>query len=99
MPRVEESELEGWRNLDAITVLLGLADFAKKDVTFEPIKDQATTRWHARVAGREFELLLTGKKFFDTRAEIGGGGAIDLAIHLLACDFRTAVTVLRKAKV
>ncbi|MBZ3343388.1 hypothetical protein IPR00_22095, partial [Xanthomonas perforans] len=37
------------------------------------------------------ELLATGPKWYDTRAEKGGGGAIDLAMHLLRLDFVSAV--------
>lgn len=96
MPRVDEGELGRWRRADAATVLQALADYAKKDVTFVPIKDRVTTRWHATAQGREFELLLTGAKFFDTRAEIGGGGAVDLAMHLLRADFKTATNMLRR---
>jgi hypothetical protein len=94
VPRVDSGELGRWRCLDAAVALLALADHAKRDQTFEPIKDR-TTRWHARVAGCEFELLLTGPKFFDTRAASGGGGAIDLAMHLFRADFKTATGVLR----
>lgn len=97
MPRVDSSEIVRWRSLDAAVALLALARHAKRDPTFEPIKDQATTRWHANVAGLDFELLLTGPKFFDTRAETGGGGAIDLAMHLLRADFKTAAGALRNA--
>lgn len=96
MPRVDSGEIGRWRSLDAAVALTALADHAKRDLTFEPVKDRTTTRWHANVAGREFELLLTGPKFFDTHAESGGGGAIDLAMHLLQGDFKTATGALRK---
>lgn len=97
MPRVSESELERWRRMDAAGVLVALAAHAKRDPTFEPIKDRTTTRWHASVQGRDFELLLTEATFFDTRSNSGGGGAIDLAIHLLRADFRSATSALRLA--
>lgn len=96
MGRVEESDLGRWRTMAASRVLAALADHAKKDVSFIPVKDPGTERWHATVRGREFELLLTGTKFFDTRAEKGGGGAIDLASHLFSTDFRGAVAYLRQ---
>jgi hypothetical protein len=99
VPRVDSDEVERWRKLNAAVVLAALAVHAKRDPAFEPIKDHATTRWHANVGGRDFELLLTGAKFFDTRAERGGGGAIDLAMHLLNVDFRRAADLLRKARV
>jgi hypothetical protein len=73
-----------------------LATYAKRDANFAPIKDAATSRWHINAQGREFELLLTGAKFFDTRARRGGGGAVDLAMHLFGVDFRDAVLLLRQ---
>ncbi len=96
MPSVDSGELGRWRSLDAAVALAALADHVKRDPTFEPIKDRRTTRWHANVAGRDFELLLTGTKFFDTRAEVGGGDAIDLAMHLLRADFKAATGALRQ---
>lgn len=96
MGRVEESDLRRWRTMAATRVLTALADHAKKDVTFVPVKDAGTERWHATVRGREFELLLTGTKFFDSRAEKGGGGAVDLASHLFGTEFRGAVACLRQ---
>lgn len=96
MPRIDSGELWRWRNMDAAVALVALAAHAKRDSTFEPVKDRATMRWHANVLGRDFELLLTGPKFFDTRTETGGGGAIDLAMHLLRADFKAATGVLRK---
>jgi hypothetical protein len=39
----------------------------------------------------EFEILTTGPKWYDTRARRGGGGAIDLAIHVLGLSFVDAV--------
>lgn len=84
--------------MDVTTVLVAIADYAKRDITFFPIKDKATTRWHATVRGREFELLLTGPKFWDTRLQKGGGGAVDLAEHLFRIDFKEAVGELRKKR-
>jgi len=43
------------------------------------------------LGGGVVELLATGPKWFDTRAKVGGGGAIDLAMHLLRLDFVLAV--------
>ncbi len=98
MPRVDAEELRRWRDLDAALSLSSLALHAKADPTFVPIKVERTTRWHVNVAGRDFELLLTGPKFFDTRAEKGGGGAVDMAMHLFRLDFKAATELLRKAK-
>ncbi|WP_177142715.1 hypothetical protein [Variovorax sp. YR216] len=40
------------------------------------------------------ELVLSGLQWFDTRAGKGGGGLIDLVMHLRACDFVSAVRAL-----
>jgi len=98
MRRVPEEVLGRWRALDAANVLVALADHAKCDRTFVPSKSTGTTRWHASVGGAEFELVLTAQKFWDTRANVGGAGALDLVLHLVGGDFRQAVAKLEAAK-
>jgi hypothetical protein len=71
-----------------------LATYCKPDSSFQPVKQPTTRRWHARTSGGEFEILTTGPKWYDTRAKIGGGGAIDLAMHLLELSFVDAVRIL-----
>ena len=44
-------------------------------------------------------ITLTGQKFFNHDAKKGGGGAIDLTIHLLNCGFREAVAFLENLPV
>ncbi|MNK89747.1 hypothetical protein D3C87_1097660 [compost metagenome] len=92
---MDKSILARWHALPSGDVLMVLADFAKLDQSFVPVKNSGTTRWHASCNGRDFELLLTGTKFWDTRAKTGGGGAVDLAMHLAATDFKGAVRHLR----
>lgn len=92
---VDDASLLRWRNLDAGSTLPMLADYAKRDPDFKPVKDLHTTRWHASVGRQEFELLCTGPKFLDTRADKGGGGAVDLAMHLQGLTFKQAVALLR----
>ena len=91
------SELERWRALEAPTVFSALAEHAKRDCSFVPLKDRRTSRWHVCAQHRDYELLVKGCKFFDTRAAKGGGGAVDLAMHLLMVDFASAVVALRAA--
>ena len=43
------------------------------------------------------EILTTGPKWYDTRARKGGGGAIDLAMHVLGVSFVDAVKQLTAA--
>ena len=95
MKAVDNCTLARWRSLDAAQVLGALADYAKKDLTFTARADPHTTRWHAHVAGRDVEILCTGPKFWDMRAERGGGGAVDFVMHLFSLDFKGAVQLLR----
>jgi len=47
-------------------------------------------RWHAATG----VLSVTGTKFFNWNTGTGGGGAIDMAIHLFGCNFTSAVAWL-----
>jgi len=59
-----------------------LAIDLKADRDYRPIKDQASRRWHAHTERGDFEILTTGHRWYDTRARKGGGGAIDLVMHV-----------------
>lgn len=96
MARLQFNELQRLRQIPAALALAALATYAKRDSTFVPTKSLTTERWYATVGGYQFELLLNGSKFYDTRAKVGGGGAIDLAIHLHRLSFFDAVGLLRK---
>jgi hypothetical protein len=63
----------------------------KADPTYLPAKDPTSRRWHACTVQGEFEILTTGPKWYDTRSRKGGGGAIDLAMHVLGLSFVGAV--------
>ncbi|WP_321807784.1 hypothetical protein [Burkholderia sp. BCC1993] len=92
---VDKSLLSHWRELPAVDVLTALADHAKRDMSYVALKSPLSSRWHARYGSCEFELLLTGPKFWDTRAQKGGGGAVDLVMHLARVDFAGAVHILQ----
>ncbi|HMQ71321.1 MAG TPA: hypothetical protein P5163_08150 [Rubrivivax sp.] len=77
--------------MPASDALALLATHVKPDSTYQPLKDEHSRRWHASTARGEFEILTTGVKWYDTRAHAGGGGAIDLAMHLLGVSFVDAV--------
>lgn len=49
-------------------------------------------RWHTQ----EATLSVTGMKFMDWKRGAGGGGAIDLVMHLQRTDFKTAVQWLSR---
>jgi hypothetical protein len=84
------------RELPSDEVLARLAIELKPDKTFTPVKDAGSRRWHAHTIQGDFEILTTGPKWYDTRARKGGGGAIDLAMHLLGLSFVDAVKHLTR---
>lgn len=95
MPRLVDDRMLGqWRALDALYVLKKLGCYVKLDVSFHPLKVKRTERYQVNVNGQDWELVLTGPKFWDTRANKGGGGAVDLTMHLLNLDFKGASRLL-----
>lgn len=96
MARATKAELDRWRTMDASHVLSILGTYSKSDSSYVPVKQQESERWHVTVAGRDFEILTTGPKFYDTRLKRGGGGAIDLTMHVLGLDFKAATAKLRQ---
>lgn len=93
---VDNRTLEQWRSISALEVLDMLGCYSKADTSYEPISAKKTRRYHVHANGRDWELLITGPKFWDTRANKGGGGAVDLVIHLFSTDFRGAVRLIKR---
>lgn len=90
----DRATLTPLREMPSEDALALLADYFKSDPTYQPVKEPTTRRWHARTSRGEFEILTTGAKWYDTRAKIGGSGAIDLAMHVLRLPFVDAVRIL-----
>jgi len=97
MAPVDNFELRRLRGLPALDVLRLLAAHAKVDSDFRPTQATSTQRLHVSAAGADWELLVDGPRFYDTRARRGGGGAVDLVMHLWQVPFRKAVVMLRDA--
>lgn len=97
MKAVDNSVLLRLRRLDAAQVLAALATHSKRDPTYVPVQNQLSERWHTNFGEQEFELLITGPKFWDTRGRVGGGGAIDLVMHLTGDTFKDAIQRLKLA--
>jgi hypothetical protein len=93
--KIDDAALETLRQLEPRQALDALGLYWKTDPSFVPVKDASTVRLHVTVGASVVELLVTGVRWFDPRRGRGGGGAIDLAMHLLAVDFRAAVAKLR----
>ena len=81
--------------MGAAVALGALAEHVKQDPSFVPRASLQTARWYTSVDGNDVELLCTGPKFFDVRAGRGGGGAVDLVMHLFDVDFKAAVRLLQ----
>jgi hypothetical protein len=71
--------------------LAAIATMIRADTTFVPTKDARTRRWNVYTECGNYEILTTGCKWYDTRARIGGAGAIGLAMHVLGLSFVEAV--------
>lgn len=99
MASVDNSELQRLRDLSALEVLSRLATHVKLDRDFIPREAASTQRVHVNAAGADWELLVDGPRFYDTRTRKGGGGAIDLVMHLWRVPFKKAVAILRDADV
>jgi hypothetical protein len=84
------------REIPAGDVLTLLAIHVKPDPSYVPVKDDHSRRWHVRTLYGEFEIVTTGIKWYDMRAHVGGGGAIDLAMHILGLPFVDAVRQLNE---
>lgn len=94
---VDKLPRAAWREASLSDLLPRISVHAKKDGSFVPMADPRTERWHVQANG-EFELVLTGPQFWDTRARKGGGGAIDLVMHLWGCNYREALKRLRSCQ-
>ena len=88
--------LKRFREIPSEDVLVALSNHVKADPTYIPVKDATSRRWHVQTTRGEFEILTTHTKWFDTRAKMGGGGAIDLAMHVMGLPFVDAVKLLTK---
>jgi hypothetical protein len=84
------------RDMPSDQVLACLAIDLKPDLTFKPARNARSRRWHAHTICGDFEILTTGPKWYDIRARKGGGGAIDLAMHVLGLSFVDAVKSLNE---
>ena len=90
----DRATLTPLREMPSEDALVLLAIHCKLDPSYQPVKEPTTRRWHAHTSGGDFEILTTGTKWYDTRAKVGGGGAIDLAMHVLRLPFVDAVRIL-----
>ena len=82
--------LAALRRMQSEQVLRRLAIHVKPDLTYVPRKNLGSRRWHVFTQRGNFEIVTTASLWYDTREKLGGG-AIDLAMHLLGVSFVEAV--------
>jgi len=98
MAKNKDTQIEALRALPIPEALMLLGLYVKLDRSYRPRKAPQERRLHVSLKlGEVVELLLIGEKWFDTRAEQGGGGAIDLVMHLYGESFLQAVQRLQRA--
>ena len=86
----DEALLAALRRMQSEQVLRRLAMHVKPDPTFVPRKNLGNRRWHVLTQRGDFEIVTTASLWYDIREKFGGG-AIDLAMHLLGVSFVEAV--------
>jgi hypothetical protein len=96
---VDNSTLDRLRRMKALSCLQAMGIYVKVDQDYLPTTANTTQRVHVSAAGNDWELLVDGPKFYDTRAKTGGGGAVDLVMHLWCVPFKKAVRMLAEAGV
>jgi hypothetical protein len=73
----DPAALDALRSIPPAETLDRLGLVWKIDRDFRPQKDSRTVRLHVAVGAGVVELVVTGARWYDTRAQRGGGGAID----------------------
>lgn len=94
-----ESDICRARNVPLLKILRHVCDYLKEDNNYTARNPSlGGRRFHVNCSKRDFRLLLTGEKWLDELVERGsanrgGGGAIDLVMHLKDVNFVQAVRV------
>lgn len=65
---VDNFTLDRLRHVSTLTYLATLGAYVKVDRDYVPTSAKSTRRMHVSVAGYDWELLVDGVKFYDTRA-------------------------------
>lgn len=98
-----ESDIHRARSVPLLKVLRHICDYLKEDQDYTP-RDPSLggRRFQVNCSKRDFRLLLTGEKWLDElvdrgAANRGGGGAVDLVMHLKGINFVQAVRACLEA--
>lgn len=90
--RIDDAVLNELRSLSVLDTLNRLGVYWKLDTTYvSATPGIPSRRLNASCNGNEYEFIATNEKWFDTRANKGGGGAVDLTMHIFKDPFRQAI--------
>lgn len=92
--RFPDELIDKLRKISLEEVAEALSYYCKVDTRFVPIKDKKTKLYNIVTPRGEFHIIVTGEKWFDEQRKVGGGGAIDLIMHITKFDFVRSVKVL-----
>lgn len=94
MRKFAQDQIAKARAVPLLDALEALGYYVSKDTAFEPRKTKRTISVFVSNDADVRELIITGEKWYDKREQIGGGGAIDLVMHLRQISFSRAVRLL-----
>ena len=90
--KFDDATLARLRDVRPDRALRALGLVVRVDQSYAPVKSSSSCRVHVSdERGGVFELLMTDAKWFDQAGGVGGGGAIDVVMHVLRIDFVAAV--------
>lgn len=99
------SDISRARCISLLKLLSHVCDYVKEDQDYTP-RDASTDsrRFQANCCKRDFRLIITGEKWIDELVNRGaegrgGGGGIDLVMHLTGMNFVQAVKICLDADV
>jgi 5S rRNA maturation endonuclease (ribonuclease M5) len=85
-------ELTNWKNKYA-DIANKVRDLPLKDVAYELGLEPDSNDKH-KWQNENHTINITGSKFYDWKQMKGGGGAIDLVMHINECDYKQSVATL-----
>lgn len=89
-PFFSQSELNRLRamSVEATLKLFNLP--FRVDEDYRSYKNTDSKKLIVTIDSRQVELIITGEKWYDVESKRGGGGAIDLTMHLFREPFKAA---------
>ena len=90
--KTQARELTNWKN-KYTDIANKVRDLPLKDVVYELGLEPDPFDKH-KWQNEHHTINITGSKFFDWKQTKGGGGAIDLVMHVLECDYKQSVAWL-----